>query len=217
MFKKCFIFREKFHITADDYIYFGTELTFDPSLIEILLSALTGACLFIPSEKAKLNPNVLYNTLFPRDFTSSEHQGITILQTVPSVFKRWTKEQQSEILMSNRLKILAFGGEPFPSEILDNYNISSRMELFNLYGITEVSCWATVSKVNKNCKMICLGEALDDTIIEVRNIKGEIITDKEGEIFIGKYSLSLCCSADYIHWLYCCIYTFYVNSSLVDY
>jgi len=70
-------------------------------------------------------------------------------------------------------RYLVLGGEEFPSpkEVLtwqDWDDESSRKRIFNIYGITEMSCWALIHEVTKKdleFGKICLGTALDsDTL-----------------------------------------------------
>lgn len=155
-----------FKITHNDTIYFGTPLTFDPSIIELGLALHNGACLLISDDK--LCPNI--------------DLGVTMLQIVPSIFLQWTSAQIKSILQS-KLRILAFGGEVFPDSVL-TYERNESLRLFNLYGVTEMSCWASVAEVD-NQDDISIGNPLADTIIEVRDHTGNAILYGEGEIFIG--------------------------------
>lgn len=153
-----------------DTIYFGTPLTFDPSMVELLLALYTGACLLILPQEHKYNPNILFKIL---------KSQITFLQIVPSLFLRFSNQQISNILLNSELKILAFGGESFPLSLL-NFKKTPTLRLFNLYGITEMSCWATIHEVDfeKNTQEIPLGKPLADTIIKINETQ-------ENEIFIG--------------------------------
>lgn len=64
-----------------------------------------------------------------------------------------------------------FGGENFPStkEVLrwQNWDDPSRKRIFNIYGTTEISCWASIHEVTKNdleAGEIPLGELLEGTL-----------------------------------------------------
>lgn len=82
--------------------------------------------------------------------------------------------------------MLAFGGEEFPNCIL-KYNKSPNLKMFNIYGISELSCWATFYQV-ENCKYgadIPLGRPLNGILTQVRDNDGKIVENGEGELFIG--------------------------------
>lgn len=48
------------------------------------------------------------------------------------------------------VRVLALGGEAFPSgkQIRAYRHCDNATELYNLYGITEVSCWASIRRVD---------------------------------------------------------------------
>nr|CAH7727624.1 unnamed protein product [Callosobruchus chinensis] len=171
--------RKKFNIQSEDHIFWGTPLTFDPALIEFLIAFLSGATLIIVPQKVYLNPAALYKALFTIG-------KITFLQMVPSIFLRWDDKHISLILACESLKTLVFGGEVFPKIILQ-YQRSKNLSIFNIYGITEVSCWATLHKITDETfeSMIPLGTCLNDTALKVDNENDENRTLGGGEIFIG--------------------------------
>ncbi|XP_066253833.1 beta-alanine-activating enzyme [Euwallacea similis] len=159
-----------FRIYNEDVVYWGTPLTFDPSLIELLLGLLFGGTLLIVSPGTVLNPFLLYQSLFFIGLA-------TFLQIVPSVFLRWSPVQISQILLSSSLKLLAFGGECFPKELL-TYPRNPNLQIYNLYGITELSCWATIANATTlpHNQEVPLGDPLDETFVSV---------DEDSEISIG--------------------------------
>ncbi|KAF5293950.1 hypothetical protein FQR65_LT10964 [Abscondita terminalis] len=173
--------RNKFCLTDEDVIYFGTPLTFDPSIVELFLALTTGCTLVVPPSCRK-SPFLNVNVLFPKN---GVHKGVTVLQTVPSLFAKWTDADIKFLLQKSSCRILAFGGEKFPEYIL-SYPKFEDLKLFNLYGITEVSCWASVCEVDNG--EITLGEPLPETVFEVRDTCGNKISEGEGELFIGSDS-----------------------------
>ncbi|KAL1509062.1 hypothetical protein ABEB36_003861 [Hypothenemus hampei] len=164
---------DKHKIGEADTIYWGTPLTFDPTLVELLLGLLYGCTLYIVPEDVHLNPTVLHRVLF-------QIGAITCLQMVPSVFLRWTKQEITKILLDSSLRILILGGEQFPQEIIE-YERKPDMKVFNIYGVTELSCWATIADLTVHTPRdeIPLGTALDDTYLEISN---------ENEIYICSYT-----------------------------
>ncbi|CAL7937072.1 unnamed protein product [Xylocopa violacea] len=172
-------------ITKHDKISQFTNFTFDPSLIEIFLALSNAATLFMVSQSLKKNPRRLLNEAYSNQ--------ITILQITPSVFiYNWTAECLRTSILSNNtsLRIILFGGEPFPklellSEMKQPYNDT---KIYNIYGITEISCWASISEItitNGQFNVHYLGQPLSHTIFQVRNKRGEIITNGTGCLYIG--------------------------------
>ncbi|GLV35750.1 Aminoadipate-semialdehyde dehydrogenase [Carabus blaptoides fortunei] len=173
--------RRIFKITDKDIIYLGTPLTFDPFVIELFLALTTGACLLIVPDHVKLSNKLLLQTILPEN--KQLHSGVTFIQMPPSVFLCFSEEDIVNMLCKvSSLRILALGGEKFPEQLC-KYKRCKQLQLFNLYGITEVSCWASVEEVT--AVPVSLGETLDDTMFEIRTTDGNVIQNGEGELFIG--------------------------------
>lgn len=143
----------------------------------------SGASLLIVPYVVFINPKTLYGALF-------DVVPITFLQVVPSVFLRWSEDQVKQILLNPHLRVLAFGGEHFPKKIV-SYERRRMLRLFNLYGITEVSCWATLHEITEESQNdnIPIGKTLEATILEVRDELGNVINSGKGEILIGGHIL----------------------------
>lgn len=166
-----------FEITPSDVIYFSTPLTFDPSMIEILLACMNGASLLIAPEKADI--------LFPE----KNENSITFWQTTPSKFFQYSNlDIKNKILSANTtLKTLALGGEPLNGikrlkELKDTKN---NTRIFTLYGVTEMSCWACVAELDLNRVLndreVPLGNCLSETEI----VLGPRHKNNTGKIILG--------------------------------
>lgn len=170
-----------FSITSKDVIFLSTPLTFDPSMIEILLACTNGASLLIAPDRA--------DVLFPGNKANS----VTVWQTTPSKFLQYSNADiKNKILCKNStLKILALGGEPFNSikrlkELKHNEN---KTKIFTLYGVTEMSCWACMAELNLNKLLtdreIPLGNCLSETEIVIKHTDNS--KENTGKIMLGKY------------------------------
>ncbi|XP_072383324.1 beta-alanine-activating enzyme [Diabrotica undecimpunctata] len=170
-----------FQITSNDNIFWGTPLSFDPSLIELMLALLNEATLTIVPPSVYINPPKLSKTLF-------DVAKVTVLQMVPSVFLRWNEHTIDKILQNSSLRLLALGGELFPKSLL-KFHRDKNLLLFNLYGITELSCWATVNQIDQNTTDdISIGDCLNETVLKVYDENLMEITEGIGEIYIGSYT-----------------------------
>ncbi|TSN30202.1 Acyl-CoA synthetase family member 4 [Bagarius yarrelli] len=180
-----------FQMTAEDVVFLASPLTFDPSVVEMFLALASGACLLMVPAAVKRMPARLANVLFRRNAT-------TVLQATPTLMRRFGgRVLQEEILSAgSSLRVLALGGEVCPSLFLLNSwrQAGNKTCIYNLYGTTEVSCWAccyklpddpSVSADHMNCGSVPLGEALMDTVVEVRDENGRLVTEGEGQVFIG--------------------------------
>lgn len=74
-----------------------------------------------------------------------------ILQATPTLLRRFGDHIiKSRVLSANTsLRVLALGGEAFPVlSLLKSWkHKENKTSIFNLYGITEVSSWATCYKI----------------------------------------------------------------------
>lgn len=169
-----------FLITGNDVINFSTPLTFDPSLVEILLAFMNGASLLIAPGDADIL------------FQKYSENSVTFWQTTPSRFFQYSDEEISDSILApdSTLKILAFGGEPMTgiSRLKNLKHCANRTKLYALYGVTEMSCWACVTELNlekfKNDADVPLGHCLSETQVVVE--KGED-KDDVGKIMLCKY------------------------------
>ncbi|XP_023942105.2 beta-alanine-activating enzyme [Bicyclus anynana] len=156
-----------FHISHNEVIYFSTPLTFDPSMIEIMLACMNGASLLIAPEKADI--------LFPENRENS----VTFWQTTPSKFLQYSNfDIKNKILSANStLKTLALGGEPLNGvkRLKELKDVMNKTRIFTLYGVTEMSCWACVAELDlskiQSDREIPLGECLSETQIIVKPMK----------------------------------------------
>ncbi|TRY57108.1 hypothetical protein DNTS_023983 [Danionella cerebrum] len=182
--------RSVFMMTPEDVVFLSSPLTFDPSVVEMFLALSSGACLLIVPPAVKKMPRRLSQVLFKRNNT-------TVLQATPTLVRRFGRRVlQEEVLSSHSsLRLLAFGGEPCPSlKLIRGWKQEgNRTSICNLYGTTEVSCWASCYKVpeehlcsvNVSDVSLPLGQPMLDTVMEVRDEKGRLVTEGEGQLFIG--------------------------------
>lgn len=68
-------------------------------------------------------------------------------QATPTFFRRLGLANLRELFGQHSfLKLAAFGGEPFPDEVPKWRHPRNETRLLNLYGVTEVSSWATCAE-----------------------------------------------------------------------
>ncbi|XP_030778066.1 beta-alanine-activating enzyme isoform X3 [Rhinopithecus roxellana] len=179
-----------FDITQEDVLFLASPLTFDPSVVEIFLALSSGASLLIVPTSIKLLPSKLASVLFSR-------HRVTVLQATPTLLRRFgSKLIKSNVLSATTsLRVLALGGEAFPSlTVLRSWRgEGNKTQIFNVYGITEVSSWATIYRIPEkilNSTLKCelpvqLGFPLLGTVVEVRDTNGFTIQEGSGQVFLG--------------------------------
>ncbi|XP_061848549.1 beta-alanine-activating enzyme isoform X2 [Colius striatus] len=178
-----------FQITQDDVLFLASPLTFDPSVVELFIALTSGASILVVPNAVKMMPVELSAALFHR-------HHVTVLQATPTLLRRFGAHIiKSTVLSANTsLRVLALGGETFPAlSLLKSWkHEENKTNIFNLYGITEVSSWATCYKIPEEVFSadlsdlpVPLGSPLLGTEVEVRDTNGSAILDGEGQIFIG--------------------------------
>uniref|UniRef100_A0A668A8X7 Aminoadipate-semialdehyde dehydrogenase n=1 Tax=Myripristis murdjan TaxID=586833 RepID=A0A668A8X7_9TELE len=178
--------RSLFQMRAGDVVFLASPLTFDPSVVEIFLALSSGAQLLIVPSVIKKMPSRLAQLLFRSHRT-------TVLQVTPTLLGRFGHDiLKREVLSAgSSLRVLALGGEacPAPTLLQSWRHEHNKTHIYNIYGITEVSCWACCYKVPESLlqtvSSVPLGAPLMDTTVEVRDEHGHIITEGEGQVFIG--------------------------------
>ncbi|XP_054996483.1 beta-alanine-activating enzyme isoform X2 [Sorex araneus] len=126
----------------------------------------------------------------------SRHR-VTVLQATPTLLRRFGAQllKSTVLSTSTSLRVLALGGEAFPSlaGLRSWRGEGNRTQIFNVYGITEVSSWATFHKIpeeilNSTLKRetpVPLGFPLLGTVVEVRDSAGSTIQEGTGQVFLG--------------------------------
>ncbi|XP_011880286.1 PREDICTED: acyl-CoA synthetase family member 4 isoform X2 [Vollenhovia emeryi] len=170
-------------VTSSDKIAQLTNFTFDPSVVEIFLSLCCAATLFMASKALKNEAVRLLEKMFCA--------RATVLQITPSLFfHQWSASHLRTTILDkdSELRILLLGGEPFPSVklLLEASHPRNATRLFNIYGITEVSCWSSIKEIVKNnVGEPRLGEPLSETVFQIRNEDNEVIIRGDGTLYIG--------------------------------
>ncbi|CAF4747100.1 unnamed protein product [Rotaria socialis] len=151
-----------FNVTSNDCLFRSTPLTFDPSLVDIFLAIHCGASLCILSKEVRQNP-ILISSIFNKSYC-------TIAQMTPSFFR-----QINAHCNMVQLKTLVLGGEKFPdlSNLTIQQMVRQKKRVVNIYGLTEMSCWASYYILNeddlKSNNGIPLGKALNETSLTLKS------------------------------------------------
>ncbi|BFZ15006.1 hypothetical protein BsWGS_18046 [Bradybaena similaris] len=183
-----------FQLSIGDRVLLTSPLTFDPSIIDIFCTLSSGACLVIIPSEVKRRPDKLLDMIHCR-------QAITVMQATPTLIRSFCPSKLQKTLLgpATALRVLALGGEQFPAReslMAWLHADNMRTQFYNLYGVTEVSCWAScqhvdVTAVIKQEELISIGETLSKTVIKL--VADETVTetptsDCEGDIWIGSQS-----------------------------
>jgi amino acid adenylation domain-containing protein len=153
-------------------------LSFDVSLRDIFTPLLAGGVLCVPDDGVKTSPLSLIDW-----FGSS---GVTLIHTVPSLFRLVTRELQNNQSLLQKIQALKFvllsGEALYGKDVLAwRKAVGSKIELVNLYGPTETTLAKIFNRIGDEVDdpggIIPLGNPLPNTSV--------IILDKNALCQIG--------------------------------
>jgi len=161
-------------LTSSDVLCAIAPLTFDIAALELLLPLLVGAKVLLATDTERRDPDLLLALM--------QRRGATVLQATPSWLRALAANERPQRLP--RLKLL-IGGEELPRDLAERVLPLCR-ELWNLYGPTETTIWATCSRVASGADPVPIGRPVANTYIYVVDQHGQIAPPGvRGEIWIG--------------------------------
>jgi amino acid adenylation domain-containing protein len=169
-------------IGAEDRSALSTQITFDPSLIELCLPLISGASVALPPP-GRLLPEAL------ADFAI--RHGVTFIAFVPSTLTRFLDRAAGQPNL--KLRVACCGGEVLPAELVNRYLSGTKARLFNVYGPTEACIFATAWECVQSPEgaALPLGLPVDDTCIYVLDPYFQPMpAGVAGEVFIGGNALA---------------------------
>ena len=169
-------------VVSSDRSAQATQVTFDPSLIELCLPLIHGASVALPPP-GRLPPEAMGEFAL--------RHGVTIMAFVPSTLSRFldTAGRQPQL----RLRVACCGGEVLSAELVNRFLGETRARLFNVYGPTETCIFATAwaCEPQPPGTVLPIGKPVDDTRIYVLDARLEPMPPgAAGEIFIGGGALA---------------------------
>ncbi|MBP1242319.1 non-ribosomal peptide synthetase-like protein [Frigoribacterium sp. PvP120] len=158
-----------------DRVLAGLSVAFDASCEEMWLAWRSGACL-VPAPRSLVRTGA---DLGPWLVT----HGITVVSTVPTLAALWPAEALESV------RLLIFGGEAFPPELVDRVCGDGR-EVWNTYGPTESTVVATGALVVPGAT-VRIGLPLLGWDVAVVDPAGDPVAEGEvGELIIGGVGLA---------------------------
>jgi amino acid adenylation domain-containing protein len=155
----------------------GTQATFDPSLIELLLPLVHGASIALPPP-GRLLPESLADL--------AVRHGVTFMAFVPSTLSRFLDAAAGRPGL--KLRVACCGGEVLAPELAARFCAQTGARLFNVYGPTEATIFATAweFETHRHHTSLPIGRPVDDTRIYVLDAaQRPMPLGTAGEIFIG--------------------------------
>ncbi len=165
--------RETLDVSESDTVLGTATLAFDMGTADVFLPLIVGARLVIATDEQGSDGQALAELI--------EAHDVSFMQATPS---RWRLVVGSRWRGSGKLKAVA-GGEVLTAELAEAINAKS-CALWNGYGPTETSIYATFSRVPRGETRIGLGEPIPNTSLFVVDRYDEpVLPGVIGELCIG--------------------------------
>jgi amino acid adenylation domain-containing protein len=172
-------------IDANDRSAQGTQLVFDPSLIELLLPLTQGASIALPPP-GRLAPQRLAEFILKHGATFTA----LVPSTLPGLLAGWRGKP------GLKLRVACCGGEVLTPELAARFGRETCAQLFNVYGPTEATIFATAWDCSSDTPIgpgadLPLGRPIDDSRIYVLGPQQQVLPfGAVGEIYIGGGALA---------------------------
>jgi amino acid adenylation domain-containing protein len=183
---------------SDDVWIMAHSYAFDFSVWEIFGSLLNGGRLYIPQRDEVRDTNRFYEII--------EQAGVTILNQTPGAFYPLLERivSQANSLENLSLRMVIFGGDKLDFSKLKSWikiEGSEYVQLFNLYGITEITVHATwhlltQEEIINTTRKSVIGLPIPGTSVYVVNdqfqlcpvgVQGELVVSGNG-VFMGYHN-----------------------------
>ena len=159
-------------LIASDVLLAVTTVSFDISILELLLPLMTGARIVLANKEQSYDAGELKRLM--------ESNGVTVMQATPTT---WRMLVESGWAGKGDLRILC-GGEAMTPD-LARLLLPRCRELWNMYGPTETTIWSSLQRII-SADEISLGAPLANTQFYVVNEEKQLVpAGVAGELLIG--------------------------------
>lgn len=170
-----------FNLTANDKCLQMFELTFDFSVVSLLLPLLSGACVYTIPDKAIKYFHII---------KLLKEKELTVISLVPSMV-HYLRPYFSEIF-APKVKYCSFGGSKLEEHITTEWSSCiPNAKIINYYGPTECTIYSTYYYFNKeknfsNNGVLSIGKPLPNMeLIVVDEKHDELLSESVGELCIA--------------------------------
>lgn len=153
-----------------------TNLSFDIFLLEAVLALSKGLTLVLATEEERKNASLISGLL--------QRYHVNMLQMTPSMIKMLLLYDR-ELRCFREIADLMVGGEAFPRDLLETLQKKTDAKIYNMYGPTEATIWATIAELTEDV-IVHIGSPIKNTQIWLldENLK-EVDGGETGEICIS--------------------------------
>lgn len=160
-------------------VFLIPSFSFDSSVAVIFGTLLTGGRLILCEDQ------LIKEVSFIRDLL----KDVQTILCVPSYYRILLEEG---IVESSSLTKVIVGGEDLDEQIVSqHFSKTNNVLLYNEYGPTEYTVWATVDKIESDCSKVTIGSPINNTSIYIVNKEGHLNPiGVAGEIYVAGEGLA---------------------------
>lgn len=160
-------------LSENDVLLAVTTLSFDISILELMLPLFAGATVRIADKNTTTDPQALAREL-------DEH-AVSVLQATPST---WQMLLEDGWHGKSSLTGLC-GGEALPQALASNL-VQRVGSLWNMYGPTETTIWSTCQLLTQQDNIVRIGKPIANTQVYVLDAYQQLVpVGVAGELYIG--------------------------------
>ncbi|MFB6397128.1 amino acid adenylation domain-containing protein [Polymorphospora lycopeni] len=169
-------FRDGLGLTDDDRLLAVTTLSFDISVLELLLPLVCGARVLVATSAEVVDGAALR--------ARAEREQATVLQATPATWRMLLSAGGVPAGVRHRL----CGGEAFSRDLAAEL---AGGRLWNVYGPTETTVWSAAGVVEPGDGPIAIGPPIDNTRVHLLDGRGQPVpVGVAGEVHIGGLGLA---------------------------
>ncbi|GGO23326.1 hypothetical protein GCM10010116_47010 [Microbispora rosea subsp. aerata] len=166
-------FASLLELTPRDAWLAVTTLSFDISVLELLLPLTQGARVVVASAQETADGRALR--------ARAVSEAVTIMQATPASWRILLESGGVPETIATRL----CGGEALPRDLADAL-LTGGARLWNVYGPTETTVWSTAGRVGPSPAPVDLGRPIGNTTVHILGPDGRPVPPGEvGELHIG--------------------------------
>ncbi|MCK0089317.1 amino acid adenylation domain-containing protein [Rhodococcus sp. F64268] len=157
-------------IGSDDRVMAVTTVSFDIAVLELLCPLALGASVVVAPRSSVVDPEKLAALI--------EASGATVVQATPSLWRLLLT------VPGVRTVRALIGGEAVPAELADQLTTVSD-EVWNVYGPTEATVWATTDRLTAGAPVTIGGPWIDVRATVLDDLLREVPESAFGELYLG--------------------------------
>ncbi|MEO1064380.1 MAG: amino acid adenylation domain-containing protein [Actinomycetota bacterium] len=167
--------RQHYGIHPERFLW-TSSFGFDSSVVGLFWTLTTGGELVLPDEASGTDVTGLVRQV--------EERSISHLLTVPSLWGAVEARLGSE---PSSLRTVIVAGEACPAELVERHlDRRPTIELWNEYGPTEATVWATVARIDAGLDPVPIGSPVPGAVVRVVDRLGRAVPiGAAGELLIG--------------------------------